>query len=292
MPSKAIIAAIAMLVVWLAAPASAQDGQLRIVAAENFYADVAGQVAGPGVPVTSILNNPGQDPHSFEPPPSVARALAGARIVIYNGADYDPWMAKLVRAVRQPGRQVLVAADLLGRKGGVNPHLWYDPATMPVVAKAVAGALASADPANAAAYAQRLQAFLDAMAPVDAKIAALRTRFAGTPVSATEPVFGYMSQALGLVNRNERFQLAVMNETEPRPSDVAAFEADLKNKRIRLLFHNAQSAGPVAQRFVRLAQSSGIPVVAVTETQSPGTTYQSWMLATLGAVEAALAAGP
>lgn len=261
-----------------------------IVAAQNFYGDVAGQVAGPSIPVTSIVNSPDQDPHAFEASPSAARALAVARIVVHNGLDYDPWMAKLVRATRSPDRQVLVAATLLGRKPGANPHLWFDPATMPAVAKAVAQALAAADPANASGYDARLAAFLASLQPLDAKVAAMRTRFAGTPVTATEPVFGAMAAALGLTVRNERFQVSVMNGTEPRPSDVRAFEADLRGRKVRVMFYNGQATGPAAQRLLRLAREAGVPVVAVSETQPAGTTYQSWMLAQLDALEAALAA--
>ena len=276
-----------------ASPGWAQAGSpLSIVAAENFYGDVAGQIAGPGIPVTSILSSPDQDPHLFEASPSTARALSAARIVIYNGIDYDPWMVKLVRATRSPGRQVLVAAELAKRRTGANPHLWYDPAVMPVVARAIADTLAAADPAHAAGYAQRLGAFIDSLQPLDAKIATMRTRFSGVPVTATEPVFGYMAMAFGLVMRNERFQFAVMNGTEPRTSDVAAFEADLKGKRVRALLYNSQATGPAAQRLLRLAGQAGIPVVGITETQPAGMTYQSWMLAQLDALEAALSASP
>ena len=74
-----------------AAPASAQSG-FTIVAAENFYGDLARQIAGPDVYVASILSNPDDDPHMFEASPSVARALARADIVIANGAAYDPWI--------------------------------------------------------------------------------------------------------------------------------------------------------------------------------------------------------
>lgn len=271
-----------------ASPGWAQGGPLSIVAAQNFYGDVAGQIAGAGISVTSILNSPDQDPHSFEASPSTARALSAARIVVYNGLDYDPWMAKLVRATRTPERQVLVVADLMRRRAGANPHLWYDPAVMPVVAKAIADALAKADPARATGYAQRLQAFTESLKPLDARIAGMRTRFAGTPVTATEPVFGYMAAALGLTVRNEQFQLAVMNGTEPRLSDVAAFEADLRGKRVRALFYNGQATGPAAQRLLRLARDAGIPVVAVTETQPAGITYQAWMLAQLDALGTAL----
>ncbi|MBC7801254.1 MAG: zinc ABC transporter substrate-binding protein [Gemmatimonadaceae bacterium] len=288
-----IVAAALLSILVSAATAYAQPAKPpAIVAAEAVYGDVAAQIAGPGIPVTSILNSANQDPHSFEASPSTARAVAAAPIVIYNGADYDPWMAKLVRANRSPTRQVFVVADLLGRRAPADPHFWYDPRTMPVVAKAIAGALAKADPAQAAAFAEREQAFNDALAPLDAKIAAMRDRFGATPITATEPVFGYMAAALGLIMRNERFQLAIMNHTEPRTSDVAAFEADLKARRVRVLIYNSQSTGPVAQRLLRQARTAGVPIVPVTETLPPGMTYQGWMLSQLDALEAALSAPP
>ena len=103
-----------------------------------------------------MLANPDQDPHLFEASPTVARQLADAQIVILNGADYDPWMAKLLKAAPRPQRTVIVVADLMHAKAGANPHLWYDPATMPKVAQALAAALAKADPAHAPDYAARL----------------------------------------------------------------------------------------------------------------------------------------
>lgn len=263
----------------------------RIVAAENFYGDVARQVAGPDADITSIMSNPDEDPHLFEASPSVARSLAGANVVIYNGADYDPWMAKLLSASRAPNRKVIVVASLVHRKVGDNPHLWYDPKTMPVAAKAIAAALAERDPAHKADYDQRLATFLAALQPIDAKVAGLHDKYGGTPVTATEPVFGYMATALGFKMRNERFQLSVMNNTEPRASDVAAFEDDLKRHRVRLLFYNSQASDSAAQRMVRIAQQAKVPVVGVTETEPAGKTYQGWMLDQLDAVERALGSG-
>ncbi len=270
------------------AAAAAEPAPIAIVAAENVYADVAGQIAGAGAAVTSILSNPDEDPHLFEASPSVARAIAGAGIVIANGLGYDDWMGKLLAARGAAQPKSLVVADLLGRKAGANPHLWYAPATMPTVAKALAATLAGIDPAHAADYAARLQAFQDSMAPVQAKVAALRQRFAGLPITATEPVFGEMAAAVGLVVRNMRFQLSVMNDTEPAASDIAAFEADLRHRRVRLLIYNVQATNSAAQRMQRLAKESGIPVLGVSETEPAGTTYQRWMLETLTALEATL----
>jgi len=262
--------------------------QVSVVAAENFYGDVAQQVGGPDAAVTSILSSPDQDPHLFEASAATARSLSAARIVVFNGADYDPWMVKMLRAAKGTERLEVEAAALAGRKPGDNPHLWYDPAIMRRVAQALAEALSAADPAHKAAFAQRLDAFDISLKPLDDRIAEIRQRHAGQAVTATEPVFGLMAAALGLVMRNERFQLAVMNDTEPRASDTAAFEADLKSNRVRALLYNLQATGPAAKRLLRLAQFQHIPTVGVTETEPAGTTYQAWMTGQLDTLDHAL----
>lgn len=259
-----------------------------LVAAENIYGDVAAQIGGPDVTVTSILNRPGQDPHLFEASASAARALADADITIEEGGGYDPWMDSLLDASPRPGRRSLVVTALM-HKGG-NPHLWYDPATMPVVASAIAQAMAQADPAHAAGFAARLAQFEQSLAPLHAKIAALRTRFAGIPIAATEPVFTPMAEALGLVMREVPFQLAVMNGTEPSASDVARFEDDLRTRRVRALIVNTQVSDAATQRLAALARQSGIPVVGVTETLPAAQNFQTWMLDELDKLDLALSA--
>lgn len=285
-----MLAAAAMAAPLLALPARAQPAPppVDIVAAENVYGDVARQIGGPDVHVTSILNSPDQDPHLFEASPSAARAVSGARIVIYNGIGYDPWMAKLLGATSPAGRETIVVAGLLGRKPGDNPHLWYDPATMPALARALAAALTAADPAHKAGYAQRLARFEASMQPVRAKVAALHRRLVGTPVAATEPVFGDMLAALGMTVKDRPFQTAVMNDTEPGASAVAALEDDLRQHRVRLLVYNRQATSPAAARMERIARASHVPVLGVTETEPAGTSYQAWMLDTLAAVGRAL----
>ena len=286
--------ALTVMFALLAGSAMAQSAAsaISIVAAENFYGDVAEQLAGANATVSSILSNPDQDPHLFEASPSVARLLSGATIVIYNGADYDPWMTKLLSATRSPSRKVIIVADLVHRKAGDNPHLWYDPPTMPAYGKALVAALSERDPAHASEYDQRLRAFLASLQPLDTKIVDLRQKFGGIQVTATEPVFGYMAAALGFKMRNERFQLAVMNNAEPRASDVAAFENDLRKHAVRLLFYNSQATDTAAQRLVRIAEQSKVPVVGVSETEPPGKNYQEWMMGELDAVAQALSNAP
>ncbi|WP_144163189.1 metal ABC transporter solute-binding protein [Paraburkholderia sp. BCC1885] len=288
---KYLVAGAAVLA--MSQAAFAQDAKIQVVAAENFYGDVVHQLGGDRVDVTSILSNPDEDPHLFEASPKTARALQHASLVVYNGADYDPWMAKLLNASKNNAkRTIIVAADLTGKKSGDNPHLWYDPATMPAVARAVTTALETADPANKSAYDANLAKFLGSLKPINAKVADLHGRYAGVPVTATEPVFGYMSDAIGLSMRNLRFQLATMNDTEASASDIAAFEKDLREKRVHVLIYNSQATEALTKRMLKLAQQSHVPTMSVTETEPAGKTYQVWMLSQLDALSTALAAGP
>jgi zinc/manganese transport system substrate-binding protein len=268
--------------------AQAAGGKIAVAAAENFYGDIAGQIGGPQVDVVSILNNPDQDPHLFETTPRIVREIADAQVVIVNGAAYDGWMEKLLAAAPRPDRIVINAAAITGANPGGNPHLWYAPATMPAVAKAIADAFSKIDPAHAGDYAARLSATLASLARIDARVGQIKTRFQGQALTATEPVFGLMAEALGLTVRNQRFALAMMNDTEPSARDVAAFEDDLRNRRVKALLINKQISQKVTERLADLARSAKVPVVGVTETMPAGTSFQDWMLGELDAVDKAL----
>ena len=284
-----LAALLAALTMALSAPAA--EAKIAVVAAENFYGDIARQIGGDRVAVVSIMNNPDQDPHLFETTPGIVRQIATAQIAIVNGADYDPWMEKLLAAAPRPGRLVVNVAVLNGRKAGDNPHLWYDPAIIRRVAVALEADFNKADKEHAASYAARLKTFLASLERVTQRIAQIKAKYAGQAVTATEPVFGLMAEALGLKMRNEKFQLAIMNDTEPSARDVAAFERDLKERQIRVLFYNKQASSKIVQHLVELARDAKIPVVGVTETAPPDLSYQDWMLGQLADTEKALA-GP
>ena len=280
-----------LLALGLLAPASAGFAAqpITIVAAENFYGDLARQVAGPHATVVSILSNPDEDPHLFEANAKTAKALADARVVISNGVDYDPWMEKMLAASKGDNRVTIVAGELMGRKAGDNPHLWYDPATMVAVANKLEADLTEADPAHKADYEANTTAFEAHLKPLDAKIAAMKKQFAGTPVTASEPVFGLMAQAIGLEMRNQAFQTAVMNNTEPSAADTAAFEDDLKQHKVKATLYNSQADDQAVKRLVGIAKEAHVPVVGVSETEPAGKSYAAWMTEQLDNLDKALA---
>ena len=264
------------------------DGPVRVVAAENFYGDLATQIGGEHVAVTSILSNPDADPHLFETSASTARDMAKAQIVVFNGADYDPWIGKLLAAANTHP-ETIVAADLIGRKSGDNPHLWYDPATFPAVAKALAADLSTLDPAHKADYAKNLAAFDASFEKAIADVAEIKREHPGIKVTATEPVFGYMATALGFEMLNYPFQVATMNNAEPSPSEVVAFEKSLTDGEARILLYNGQVTDKTTERLLGIAKAHKVIVVGVTETEPKGVTIQSWFSGQLAEIKKDLA---
>ncbi len=263
---------------------------IRIVAAETFYGEVAQAIGGDRVAVESIAISPDADPHDFSPPPSVARTVADADIAIMNGLDYDHWMEHLLEASPDADRTVLDVAELLGAETGGNPHLWYDPAAVPALAAALADDLAARDPDGAAGYRERLAAYDTSLEALAAQIAEIRGRYAGTPVIASEPVFGLMAEALGLDMLGADFQRAVMNETEPSARAIAEVEDDIRSGRARVLFYNRQVVDPMTERLLALAEAAKVPVVPVTESMPEGSSYVQWMQDQLDATARALSA--
>ncbi len=266
---------------------------IPVLGTENFYADLLAEIGGARVRASSLLNNPNTDPHAYEASPQAALAVADARVVIVNGLGYDDFMAHLLAASPDASRVVLIVQQLLGLPDTANAHVWYDPTTMPIVARAAEAALARIEPGNAAYFEARLATYLASLETLTARVAQLRAAHAGTPVAFTEPVAGYLAQAIGLrVLTPEGFQRAVENGTDPAPADVAAEQDLLTGRKVRVLLYNSQAVSPLTTRLEQLATANGIPVVGVTETMPPAyRTYVAWQLAQLDELERALSEG-
>jgi zinc/manganese transport system substrate-binding protein len=273
--------------------AVAPAGRITAVAAENQYGNVLAQVGGRYVSVSSLLTNPNTDPHTFEASPQVAREVASARLVIQNGLGYDSFMNSIESASPSQDRDVITVQRILHLPASTpNPHLWYDPGTMPRVADAIAADLAAIDPAHAAYYRANAAAFTRSLGSWFNALAALKLSAPGTPVATTEPVADYFLQAAGAVNETPwSFQAAIMNGVDPSPQDVAAERDLLAGRKVRAFVYNVQVTDPLTQSLIALAKASGVPVVGVYETMpQPGFSYQSWMLAEAAALKSAITA--
>jgi zinc/manganese transport system substrate-binding protein len=239
------------------------------------------------VEVTDILDNPNTDPHDYEPTPDVARTVSNSQMIIYNGVGYDSWMDKLINAESSSKSITKVADDVMGKKEGDNEHIWYNPETMPKLAKKLADDMAKLDPSHAQTYQKNAQTYIDSLAPLQEKVKKLKLT-SGAKIDVSEPVFDYMANALNLEVNDQKFSLAIDNGSEPSAADVGQLQSDLKGKKIKLFVYNVQNSSPTVDNLVKMAKSSGVPVVKVTETEPKGKTYLQWMNDQLDQVAKAL----
>ena len=276
------------------APASTADSTATIVAvgAENEYANVIGQIGGKYVQVTAIESNPNTDPHSFEASASVAQVVSSAELVVQNGLGYDTYMNKIEAATPNAKRKVIDVQNLLGLPDSTpNPHLWYEPSTMPAVAKEVAKDLAALEPAHAAYFEADAASFDRSLQPWYRAIAQFKAAFPGTPLATTEPVGDYLLQAAGArILTPFAFQADVMNGVDPAPQYVSLQDNLFSGHKVKVFLYNQQVTDSLTQSFLATAHRDGIPVVGVYETMpTPGYDYQSWMLAEVHALQKAVA---
>ena len=265
---------------------------INAIGAENEYANVLAQIGGKYVHVSSILNNPNTDPHTFESSPSVASEVSAAQLIVQNGVGYDTFMNKIESASPDAGRKVIIAQNVLGLPDSTpNPHLWYDPKTMPAVAKVMAADLSALRPARKAYFQARLKAFDQSLTPWLNAIAAFKAKYPGTPVATTEPVSDYMLQAAGADNLTPfTFQADIMNGVDPSPQDISLENGFFTQHKVKVFVYNQQVVDALTTSIRQTALKAGVPVVGVYETMpTPGYTYQSWMLAEVKALQKAVA---
>ncbi len=265
---------------------------VEVVAAENFWGSIASQVGGSHVHVTSIIADPNADPHSYEPTIANARTVADAQYVIFNGAGYDPWMDKLLQSNPASGRKELNVGNLNGKHEGDNPHMWYSPAYVTAVANKIRDDLKGIDPGDASDFERSAQTFLTTgLQQYHTLIAAIKAKYSGTPVGATESIFSYLAPALGLRLITPYSYLKAVSEGEDiSAADEATVEQQIAEKQIKILVYNSQNTPNNIQALINKARANNIPVATITETLTPASaSFQSWQSGELQGIQAALA---
>ncbi|MFJ4656477.1 metal ABC transporter solute-binding protein, Zn/Mn family [Nocardia sp. NPDC088792] len=262
------------------------DG-ITIVASTNVWGDVASAVAGGDAKVTSIINDPKVDPHSFEVSPADAAKISDATLIVYNGGDYDEFIDK---AIAGKNKTTVNAFDIAGSDdhGGpavaadthahANEHIWYDMHAVGHVAAHIADALGQLDPAHKQAYLDRAGAFTTALQPIETTLQQIAANHPNQPVLQTEPLAAYMLTAAKAVDKTPHaFEEAIEQGTDPAPADVAAVRDMLRDKQVRALVYNIQTEDKTTQELRTIAKNAGVTVVEVTETLPQGTDFLHWM---------------
>jgi zinc/manganese transport system substrate-binding protein len=260
-----------------------------VVVTVDQWGDIVSQLAGECAEVTTIIQGGDVDPHDFEPTPADTAAFAEADLVVMNGLDYDHWAEDAVdSAASEPA--VVDAGEVVGLAEGDNPHVWYGPDYVAAVGRAVTAELEALAPdaaeyfeARATAWDAELKAYLD-------EVESVKQVADGTTYGATESVFEYMADAVGLVDETpEGFKAAAANESDPAPADVNAFEEALRDGAMAVLVYNTQTEGSLPEQVRGVAEGAHVPVVEVTESVPPGQdSFFAWQVSQLRALAEAL----
>lgn len=252
---------------------------INVIAVENPYGSLLAQLGGQCVRVTSVINDPSADPHEFQTDVQVGKAYQTAELVVQNGLGYDEFSNKIIATLHQKP-VVITGGDVVGLKPGDNPHLWYAPDYVTRISQAITRTLGQLRPLAATYFDAQAQEFAGALSPYHALIEEIKRRFAGTPIGATETVFVYMAEAMGLnLVSPARFMQAVAEGTNPTVRDVAIFHDQIRQKQIKVLVYNTQAVSNLASQLRTLAHEVGIPVVGVTETLVPvHDSFQNWQV--------------
>jgi zinc/manganese transport system substrate-binding protein len=288
---------------------------LTIVSSTNVWGDVASSVGGDLVQVVSIIDSFSQDPHSYEASARDQLAVNDADLVIANGGGYDSFIDTL--AVAAGNSNIIYAylpeegeeedhaseedhaaeeEDHATEEDGHdhdhdhgNEHVWYDFHVVEDFATRLADQLKTLDPDNAAQYTANLEDFLVGIESLEERVAAVAGSVSGAKVISSEPVADYLLAELGLTNVTpESFSQAIEEELDVSPADLLEIQNLISSNSVDLFVVNIQTGSVQIDALVELAESSGTPVIQVSELLPEGLSYLAWMEQNISAIEAGL----
>lgn len=257
--------------------AMAQPDRLPVVASFSILGDMTARIGGDRIALT-VIAGPDTDAHGFQPRPSDAAALRGARLIIRNGLGFDGWMDRLIRASGHAGTVVTAAQGITPRMmaahahghGGAgrrhshgagprqvaDPHAWQDLRHGQAYVRTIAAALIAADPAGEALYRRNAEAYAARLAALDAWV---RAQVATVPearrrVVTSHDAFGYFGDAYGIAFLAPQ---GVSTEAEPSAAQVGRLIRQIREHRITAVFMENMT-NPATLR--RVAQEAGVPV--------------------------------
>lgn len=280
------------------------SGKLEVVATTSFIGEVVKRVAGDAVHVTVLLE-PGQNPHAYQPSPQDMVRISGADILFSNGFGLEEFLDELVAAADAEGIVVEVSqgidplvisegdhqqADEDHGEGAVDPHVWFDPNNLAVWAGNIADSLAAIDGNNADLYRENASQYRSELAELDSWI---RDQVASIPLEDRELVtdhmsFGYFAEEYGFQQIGAVIPAAT-TEAETSGKQLAELINTIKEHDVKAVFVSIDIDPALAEM---VAEDTDVPLVPLyfssLTSGGPVDTYQDFMRYDVGAIVGAL----
>ncbi len=248
---------LASLLALAALGAGALEAKVRIMSTVFPLREFAAAVAG-GRGQADLLLPPGAGVHTWQPRPGDIRRLAECDLLLFMGANLEPWLPEVLKAV--PGGRVrtleatagltlLEASDDdeqgEGGHGLLDPHAWLDFQIDTRIVRKIADELSLIDPAGRPEFMENADKLAARLGELDGKF---RNGLAGCRgrdiVLAGHGAFGYLARRYGLVQT----ALYVLSpEAQPRPGDLMRAVDFCRQRGIRTIFFE-NSVSPALSR--------------------------------------------
>lgn len=241
------------------------NGPLKVVASTPILADLARQIGGARLEVTSILA-PNADPHAFEPKPQDLLTVEGATLIVEHGLYLDTWASDLIKhagvsaptVVATTGVKTISSEEKAFSQG--DPHVWFDPRNVKTMVDNIAAALVSVDPDGTASYQARRDAYKAQLDQVDREIA---NQIATIPAARRKLVTNHDAFAYYVARYGLTFVGSVIpsldSQAEPSAKDTADLIDKIKAQGVPAIFTES-SINPKLEE--QLAKEAGVKVVS------------------------------
>jgi ABC-type Zn uptake system ZnuABC Zn-binding protein ZnuA len=233
-------------------------GGLRVVATSTQVADLAANVGGDRVQVTSLLK-PGIDPHDYEPSPADIDAIAHADLVLENGVGLEAWLGDTIASSGFDGPVVDTSQGVRLRMAGgaADPHIWQDPRNAERMAANIERGLAAAEPSAATTFQANLAAYTRQLQALDSEVQRQIDSLANKKLVTNHDAFGYYI---------DRYRLQLVGSVIPSfdtsaelsGRDIRDLVAKIKATRVKAIFSETSLPPRTAETIGREA---GVKVV-------------------------------
>jgi zinc/manganese transport system substrate-binding protein len=272
-------------------------GVVKVLASTNVWGDIAKQLGGDWVEVTVILDDPMQDPHSYEASARDQLAVNDAELIVMNGGGYDDFMTTMIQAADEV-KIVQMAVQPVDSAGEAethaqsheNEHVWYDFDAVGEFSQNFVAALTDIRPESLIDVNKNYDSFKIELDNLEVRLEGLAGHSLGLGVVATEGVGNLLLEHAGFENLTpEALADAIEEETEVPPAALAKTETLIKNNLVAILITNAQVEDQVSERLRKLAEAEGVPVVKFSELiPEAGMNYFDWMNQVIDQVQEAV----
>ena len=220
----------------VSAPAAHAQDRLNVVASFSILGDLAGNVGGDRVSVTTLVG-PNGDVHVYTPAPADAQKVANARLLIINGLGLEGWLPRLLQASGSKAPIITATKGVAPLENGsdTDPHAWQSVVNAKTYVANISDALIAADPADAQVFRANAQAYLTKLDALDREVGAAVARIPENrrKVISTHNAFGYFAAAYGIEFIAPE---GVSTESEPSARDIGGIIGQIKSSKIPAVF--------------------------------------------------------